>query len=256
MSLRSLPITGLSIRGERAMRTVPLYAVLKRMLIADGYAFRVPALNAAPSNPDRVLFLNLTYWGAGEASDVLASPHLDADVLTHAAWHHAARKALAPEGPPTAAALFLGEAVASAFDLYLVGRHLQGSGRGDFLATQVPAMSAAASEAGMGDEALAALFEGIAGDPERAFEDLRALLFDAASALLVAPDLDHAVAALDHYSTHRFGSLLHHYALSAWVLYARAYAGPAVANDPAHAIDADLRLASSSLEWLEARWLA
>jgi hypothetical protein len=47
---------------------------------------------------------------------------------------------------------------------------------------------------------------------------------------------------------------LHHYELSNWTLYARAYAkgstSPAV-----QAIDAALRTADDSLEWLERNWL-
>ena len=90
----------------------------------------------------------------------------------------AARKALATGAPPTAAALLLGESIASAFDLYAVGLLLRGAKRSDYLDTQVPALSAAALDAGLSPDALGALLASIAADPERAFADLQAL-FDA-----------------------------------------------------------------------------
>jgi hypothetical protein len=50
--------------------------------------------------------------------------------------------------------------------------------------------------------------------------------------------------------------LLHHYQLSNWVLYARAYAAP----DPAQSarvaeLDQRLRGSADSVEWLAAHWL-
>ena len=61
-------------------------------------------------------------------------------MVCHAAWHHVARKHF-PAGPLSADAMFLGEAVASAFDLYLVGRLLRHVPDAEFLETQVPAMT-------------------------------------------------------------------------------------------------------------------
>jgi hypothetical protein len=158
---------------------------------------------------------------------VLVEPVLDADVLTHAAWHHAARRALADGATPSAAALFLGEAVASAFDAYLVGQLLRQGKQTDFLKTQLPAMTEARLGAGLEEEAVQALFARMAEDPDAAFEALRGLLFEVSLALYRAPDLDAAAAVLAAAAEHPFAGLLHHYALSAWVLYARAYAGPA-----------------------------
>jgi hypothetical protein len=44
--------------------------------------------------------------------------------------------------------------------------------------------------------------------------------------------------------------------MSNWVLYARAYAPAALAPDPAvRAIDAALRAAPVSLDWLEREWV-
>ncbi len=66
--------------------------------------------------------------------------------------------------------------------------------------------------------------------------------------------LDEAVSTLDGLRDHRFASLLHHFALSSWVLYARAHAGPEVENDPAVTMERALQEAPAALEWLEG-WL-
>lgn len=255
-TLRRLLVPDLVIRGERAFRPIAVYPALKRMLIEDGVAFRSPEPGSRHAHRDRILFLNLTFYAQGaDGSDLLEDDSLDVDVLAHAAWHHAARKALITATSPTAAAMFLGESVASAFDLYVIGRMLQ-TGRGNaYLSSQLPALSAAAEGAGLDEEALGALLTSVAEDPDGAFEELRELLFDASLALLACADADAAIAALDALSSNRFSCLLHHYEVSNWVLYARAYAGPAVADDPALVMDRAVRAAPVALDWLEANWL-
>ena len=252
MRFRSLILDDLHIEDERSFRHVGLYDALKQTLRRDGYRFRVP--EGPPAAWDRVAFLNLTYWEPGDQGDVLAAPTLPADVVTHVAWHHLARRALA--GASSADALFLGEAIASAFDLYLVGRLLGHAPEAQFLETQVPAMADAAAAAGLPDEGFEALLQAIAADPERAFEDLRALLFDATTSLVAARGVDEAAAALAALDGRRFAPLLHHYELSNWVLYVRAHAAHALAPDPAvRAVDAALRAAPVALDWLEHAWL-
>jgi hypothetical protein len=252
---RSLALNDLTIADERSLRHVGLYDELKQALQRDGYRFRVPEGGAA--SWDRVLFLNLTFWDPGEQGDVLGSDVIPVDVVTHVAWHHLARKALAKAGAGAGAdALFFGEAIASAFDLYLVGRLLGHAPDAEMLETQVPAMSEVAEAAGLDEEGFEALLEGIAADPDRAFEDLRELLFDAGTALVACSGVEEAAVALARFDGHRFGSLLHHYELSNWVLYARAHAAGALAPDAAvRAIDAALRAAPIALDWLQAKWL-
>jgi hypothetical protein len=118
-------------------------------------------------------------------------------------------------------------------------------------------MSECAQQAGQSEAAFAALMADVARDPERAFEDLRTLLFDAASALVGCAGHADAAAALDGFAGNRFGQLLHHYELSNWILYARAYAGhPPGAADPVVAdVDAALRQAPVSLDWLADNWI-
>ena len=257
----------IEIEDERSFRHVGIYTDLKEALRTSGYRFSVlpPAM---AGRWDRALLLNLTFWGAGtvgqggaasgtdRGGDVLVDRHIPADVVAHVAWHHLAAKALHPNGSPSADALFMGEAIASAFDVYLVGRLLGHAKDSSFLETQVPAMSDAADAAGLSEDELEALFSEIAADPERAFEDLRQLLFDATRALVRCADANEAVEALARFDDHRFAPLLHRYELSNWVLYARAYVKDPVASDPAvMALDTALRGAKVSIDHLASEWL-
>ena len=253
MRFDRLSLDDLHIEDERAYRHVALYDALKQALRRDGYRFRVP--RGDPASWDRVVFLNLTFWDGGEGGDVLTARAIPADVVTHVAWHHLTRGALARAGAAAGAdALFFGEAIASAFDLYLVGRMLGRSPDCELLETQVPAMAEVAEAAGLPAERFEALLEEVAADPERAFEDLRELLFDAGTSLVACAGVDEAAAALARFDAHRFGALLHHYELSNWILYARAR-GP-IAPDPAvRAMDRALREADVALDWLERAWL-
>lgn len=241
-------IDELEIDDEGSFAHVGLYAELKEVLRLAGYRFRVLP---QPGTWSRALFLNLTFWSPEGGGDVLADEVLPADVVCHVAWHHLASKAVGG----SASALFLGESIASAFDLYLVGRLLGRAPDSAFLETQVPALAEAAQAAGLADDAFEALLGSIAAEPERAFEDLRQLLFDAPTKLAACRDADEALEALVGFEKHRFGALLHHYEISNWVLYTRAYA-PKDDDGRAVALDRELREAPVSLDVLEKRWLA
>ncbi|MGZ3419927.1 MAG: hypothetical protein ACXVEE_18775, partial [Polyangiales bacterium] len=239
----SRTVDELTIDDERSFRHVGLYADLKEILRRAGYRFRV----LSGGSWDDALLLNLTFWGGGEeGGDVLVEDRVPADVIAHAAWHHLAAKAV---GTKSASALFLGEAIASAFDLYLVGRLVGHAPDSEFLATQVPAMSDAAAGAGLDERAFESLVEGVTDDPERAFAELRELLTDATSALFSARSVADAAPALAKLHAHRYGPLLHRYELSNWVLYARAY-GETSGGEGAHEVDRQLREANDPLGWL------
>lgn len=253
MLLTRQPLSALTIEDEPSFRHVGVYHELKQALIDDDFRFLIPARgHVMPWS--RALFLNLAFWDAAEPNDVLAGPTIAADVVAHAAWHHLARRALAGS-PPSAEALFLGESIASAFDLYLVGRLLGHAPDSSFLETQVPAMADAAEDAGLDGDAFEALLGELSQDPERAFEDLRALLFDACLALLPTRNVEDAAAALEALDQRRFGPLLHHYELSNWVLFARAHTSAQGRDDAVRAIDRALREAADPLAWLEQSWL-
>lgn len=257
LALTDRTIDDLTIEDERSFRHVALYASLKDVLRREAYRFRVLPRPAA--RWDRALLLNLTFWSANEGGDVLVDEVIPADVVAHAAWHFLAARAL-EEGagaPLGASAMFLGEAIASAFDVYLIGRLLGHAPGSTFLETQIPAMADAASAAGLSGAAFEALLEGIAADPERAFEDLRQLLFDATTSLATCSSVDDAVVALSHLDEHRFAPILHHYELSNWVLHARAYGGRGDGDGDARvrAVDHALRRADVALDWLSSAWL-
>lgn len=250
--LRTVTLDELQIDDRDALSKLALYRELEQVLRRDAYPFRVPRGDELGWN--RAAFLNLTFWNASEASDVLTGTRIPADVVTHAAWHHLARRAL-PRASADAA--FLGEAIASAFDLYLVGALLRAAPECEFLESQVPLMAEACAQSGLSDDDFEALIERVGRRPERAFEDLRQLLFDAATRLVHARGVDHAAELLAELDAHPFAPLLHHYELSNWVLYARAHlAGALEPDEDVRVLDRALRGADDSLEWLERRWLA
>ncbi len=254
--MRELTLDALHIDDEESFRHVGLYADLKEVLRRAGHRFQV-----LPPGPgarwDRAVMLSLVYWGARDGSDILVDESIPADVVAHAAWHHLAAAAFAiPGASLSAEAMFFGEALASAFDVYLVGRLLGHAPDSSFLDTQVPAMAQAAEAAGVSEAGFRELLAGIAGDPDRAFEDLRSLLFDTTTALVACADARAAIDVLGGLDAHRFGCLLHHYALADWVLFARAYAASGLAPDArVRAADLTLRRERVSLDWLTREWV-
>ncbi len=255
--IRRVGLEELTVDDETSFRHVGLYGDLATVVRKHGVRFRVLPANGA--SWDRAVFLNLTFWGAVEGGDVLVDETIPADVVAHVAWHTLAAAALVPAGTtPSSDALFLGEAIASAFDVYLVGRLVGHAPNSSFLETQVPAMADCAAASGLDDDAFDALLAEVAADPERAFEDLRALLFDVTRALVRCSGVDDAHAVLARFDDHRFAPLLHRHELSNWVLYARAYAADRDApTDDARAIAVDraLRASADAIAWLTASWV-
>jgi hypothetical protein len=249
-TLTARTLDAIAIHDEAAFRDVAVYADLKRILERARYPFLVMG-GSRTSRWDRALFMNLTYWGASRGQDVLADANVTADVVAHVAWHHLAAKAV---GSSSVAAMLLGESIASAFDLYLVGRLLRQKTRSSFLDTQVPAMADAASAAGLSARGFERLLADVARDPERAFGDLRALLFSLVRALARCRDSGGAQRVLDRFEGHRFAALLHHYELSNWILFARCHARSR-RDAPALAVDRALGSTKLPLEWLTAKWV-
>lgn len=262
MPLRSVSVDELTIVDENVFAQVAEYAALKRSLRASSHRFCTPTQGTHLSW-DRALFLNLTFWNSAEAADVLCESSIPADVVAHIAWHSLVGpqlERLVPnrenKGGPTAIALFFAESIASAFDLYLVGRLLRTAPHSDFVETQVSIMGEAAEEAGLSELGFAALLESVVTDPPRAFEDLRALLFDVTIALSGCRGAHEAQLVLERFQGHRFEALLHHYQLSNWLLYARAYGASSAAEERTVLdLDATLRAAPVALEWLIEHWV-
>jgi hypothetical protein len=255
--LASLTLDELTIQDEASFAHVAVYAQLKDVLRRAQVRFQVPARGTQLSW-DRAAFLNLTFWSAEHSADVLCEDSIPADVVAHVAWHHLAGEQLAriAPGAQSPAALFFGEAIASAFDLYLVGRLLPNAPESDFIETQVSIMGEAAEEAGLENADFAALLDTVVADPERAFEDLRALLFAVSCALFGCRDAAQAQLVFERFAEHRFEPLLHHFQLSNWVLYARAYGAAAPEQERAvNELDATLRAAPTALDWLIEHWV-
>jgi hypothetical protein len=268
MQLRPATLDELTIEDRAPATGVAIYQRLETFLRGSGHRFLIPETGQQASW-DRALFLNLTYWNVEAGADVLCDDRIPADVVAHVAWHELATRQIArartrthtrtndgPQTSPTRAGLFFAESIASAFDLYLVGRLLPRAAESDFLATQVPMMAECADNAGLPETGFAALLEEVTRAPERAFEDLRALLFDAATALIACETATAAQATLEALADHRFAPLLHHYQLSNWILYARAYAARSSEPDEiVGGLDRTLREAPVSLDWLDQQWL-
>ena len=259
LGFRLVTLDELTIGDRSSFTGVAIYERLEAILRRSAHHFRIPEGGQSVSW-DRALFLNLTYWNEDEGADVLCDDQVPADVVAHVGWHEVVRRELArrrssPSAPPGAGSLFLAESIASAFDLYLVGRLLARAPECDFVTTQVPLMAECAVEAGLPEAGFAALLEEVVRQPELAFEDLRALLFDAATALLACSGVAEAQAELERLADRRFAPLLHHYQLSNWILYARAYAQPLVADAVAIEVDGALRQAPVSLDWLDSNFI-
>src|SRR5262245_50254181 len=175
MPFRSLTLDELTIEDEAPFSPIALYGRLKRALAGSRQRFLVPPdLDTKGGlSWDRALFLNLTFWNDREGADVLCNDHIPADVVAHVAWHRvvADRLAAVTGAQPDAAAMIFAESIASAFDLYLVGRLLKSAPDSDFITTQVPILSEVADQAGLSESDFARLLEDIAAAPERAFED-------------------------------------------------------------------------------------
>jgi hypothetical protein len=261
--MRHLSLDELTIEDETSFQQVAIYGRLKEALRRAGHRFRVAGLGEN-SSWDRVVFLNLTFWSSSDESSVLCDERIAPDVIAHTALHHIVDRELArvsAAGAPSPAALLFAEAIASAFDLYLVGRLVRLAPDSDFVTSQVPIMAEAAEQAGLDEAGFARLIDGVAAAPERAFEDLRELLVDAGTALLACAGAEEAHLALERFAGHRFAPLIHHYQLSNWILYTRAYArtvtrDPLSDDDGVRTLDAAMRASPDSLAWLETHWLS
>jgi hypothetical protein len=252
MSLTRYSLSSMQIRNERAFARVPLYQALKASLSA--YRFRV--LPAKQSHRwDLALALNLTFWSAEGGGDIVLSRSIEPDVIAHIAWHHLAHRALVATGKtPSADAMILGESIASAFDLFMLGHLLRTAPNAPFVTTQVPAMAETCNAWGLSARGFEQMLAKIAADPEAAFKNLRELLFDCTTKLLACKTAEQAHQVFEHMDKHPYAPLLHRYELSNWVLYCRAYASKR-SDAAVRKIDKSLRICPRAIAYLETHWL-
>jgi hypothetical protein len=117
-------------------------------------------------------------------------------------------------------------------------------------------MAEVAEAAGVADGAFDQLLEQVAGDPDRAFEDLRQLLFDVCIGLQACHTPDDAFRVVSAHGSHRFACLLHRFELANWTLYARAHGAKPDLPDPrVRDLDARLRREPAPVEWLARHWV-
>lgn len=255
MRLCRVSLADLEIEDETSFRHVGLYPELKSVVHGLGPTFLAPA-EGTTLTWDRALLLNLVYWEPG-TSDVLTSRVIAADVVMHVAWHELANRFVSGD----VEGHLLGESIASAFDIYLVGRLLGHSPESEFLESQVARMSEAASEAGVDEDAFQSLLTSASTNPEGAFESLRQLLFDASCALSCADTAERGLHILASFDDHPYAGLLHHFELATWVLRSKlaSRAAPSIdlraAERDARAVDQELRASGDSLAWLERAWV-
>jgi hypothetical protein len=260
-AFHTVTLDALVIDDERSLRELALYCELERVVREGGLRFRVAPEGSSHATWSRVLFLNLTFWhgaqaGADQTSDVLSERRIPADVVAHVGWHHLAARAFA-QSQGSAESMLMGEAIASAFDLYLIGELLRrGAPASEFLSSQTEAMSASLAEHGYDERDVSRWLESVAESPTGAFESLRGLLFDASASLLACDTVDQAVAVFDRLEGHRFAPLLHHFELSNWTLHSRAYARDKLHRDEAvRALDRALRESEDSVALLRDQWV-
>ncbi len=250
MTITRVKLRELAIDDEADFRHVGLYPDLKAVMAGEGVHFGV--LDGPCAGPSDAQLLNLAFWQPGDVAEVLSEPVIAADQVMHSAWHALAFEALAEAGA-SALGLLLAESIASAFDIYLVGRLIGHAPEAQFLQTQVPAMRDAAEDANMADDAFEALLQRAAEQPEACFSQLQSLLFRVASELLQSPDIDRAHTVLQAHHSEPFAPLLHHYELVSWVLYARCYGSGS--SDKVAQTWAAMRSAQCTLTWLSDTWL-
>jgi hypothetical protein len=252
VTVKRLAFSELTVEDEASFSHVGLYADLVAIARRDDLRFAIAGDERRPG-AQRALLLNLLFWEPRTA-DVLASDSLPADVVMHVVWHHVVAKHL----PPGGLSDLLAESIASAFDVYLVGRLLGHRPDSEFLATQVPRMADAALDAGMSEQGFEELLESTSRDPEGAFEAVRALLFEAACALTEVGSLDDADARLASFESRPFGALLHHFEVPTWVLRTRlsqAREDTKGRDREALALHTELASSKRSLDWLEQHWV-
>lgn len=253
--LHTVRIDELTIADEGAYAEFPLWTKLRKRLVEHEVDMYLVEADGPLTHWADTALINHTVRLPKGATEILHDRVVPADALMHTAWHHAGVAAMGSLAS-TAEGLLLGESVASAFDAFVIGTLLGAeSEQPSALDTQVPAMAEVAAAAGGSQEDFEALLHRMAEDPEGSFEELRELLFDVSIGLLYGGTVERAEEVLNGTRGHVFAPILHHYDLSIWVLYARAFGADMKEHASLRKIDAKLREVDKPLEWLVEHWL-
>ena len=250
MSLQRISPADLVVDDEQSFETLAEYRALKSALLRSECPFLVTS-EADGEQSSRLL--NLAYWDPAEFLEVLPEAALSADQFAHNALHYCGHRALGAAACSVEGILFV-ESIASAADIYWLGRLLTEDPYAGFLESQVPAMSEAAESAGVAADEFAGLLQAAAADPSAAFGALRRTLFDTAIALVNATSVDEADEVLRAEAEQPWSALRHHYALSNWVLFARINGDKGAENDAVRSADKRLRESEDPMTDLASMW--
>jgi hypothetical protein len=244
----------LDVHEQPALRKVPYYEELKEVLRQGRVPFRLFP-EASRARADHALLLNVVFWDAGAVDDIIERPLVGAYSIPHIAWHYLTARALAPApGRLSAGGWVLGESIASAFDLFLLGHLLREDPGAPTARVIVDRLHAAVLRAGGSDDQMRSLAGGARDDPEAAFADLRELLFVGTQALLECERSDDAFAVLRQIDAQPLGCLFHAYRVADWVLQVKA-SGAKRDDEAVDRLDAELRAQRAPVAWLIDRWL-
>lgn len=249
-----VPLSALPVEDEADFAQVPLYARLKQALLDDNVRYRIPKAGTELGRWDHVLLLNLAFWTPEEPDDVLESRFLSADVVAHRAWHHLAHRALG-SASRSIEGLMLGEAIASAFDVYLIGMLLRTCPGAAMLESQTVAMTEVMIAGGHSEQEALELFQSFSESPGQVFAELAQLLYEVGVALCRADGAEQAANVLCSVEERRVSPVLHHFQLASWVLYSKAYATHQKEGAMAAELAAELLGAQDPLAELARRWL-
>lgn len=245
----------LEIVDDELLQAVPHYDVLKAVVAASGVAFRVMPEEAS-ARSDQALLLNVVFWDASLVDDVIERPAVGAYSLPHIAWHYLASRELRRAGSAALSvdAQILGEAIASAFDLFTLGHLLRAAPTHALTKALVDGVQGPALAAGRSLDVLRGLLAGVRDEPEAAFADLRELLFVATRALYDAETSSDAFEVLQQVDEHPLGCVFFRHRVADWLLQIRASKG--AAEDPeTQAFAAALGEQPAPIAWLLERWL-
>lgn len=169
-----------------------------------------------PHSTGLARLVNLLHWDASENLEYLDGEGVLADQIIHFAVHHVMNRF---NQCNTAKGMLFAECMASAADVYLVGKLSQAGEETDFLQDTLESFSTYYEMYAVDETHLELMLSTILEQPFKAMMDLANYLFQFGSALLGAqPDLEKLIQLQEHFSY----PLVHHYNISNWILTIRS----------------------------------
>ena len=136
MNMQRVPVSERTVEDEEAFGRLPFYRALRAWMDEADPVFLIT--NEGGDQPESARLLNLAFWEPRSFMEVLTEPVVTADQLAHNALHHRGYEALG-DAARCLEGLLLVESIASAMDVYWLGKLLAEAPYAEFLETQVPA---------------------------------------------------------------------------------------------------------------------